>query len=619
MRSMPCTAPRSSSRLRAASLATAIAACVAALLTVVPSAPAAAATSSGDIPTRFRISSFNLLGWNHTSPSGSRKGWADGVTRTKWAAKIIRDNRLEIVGLQEFQWPQYQEWVRQFGKTYATWPGNTYGATPLQNSLAWDTRKWQVVRKRMIDIPYFRGKNMRMPYAQLRSKATGQLIWVFNTHNPANTNGPAQRWRDEGFRREMALVKQLERDYPGQPVMSLGDKNDREKYLCPVMLGSNLRPAGGGGLSGRTCVPPRRMKIDWIMGTSQVRFSGYHALDTALVRKTTDHKVIISDATIASPKVTKARIRQVVTINIQGLRSSDFTSSRNLIPHLRSLRASGASTLNARTLADGINPTANTFSMLTSRPLSTQLGGTGIGAARDNGTSLHRAAGNYVGSVHDVVHDNGKRTAQHTSSPLIDRQSVMSWGPDAGADDRVGRDQGRNKISHRTLTRMDRAAVVNVINDLRTRRTAYSFVTLTAADKIALRDGVRSARYQASVRAIDGYIGSLVRAIRSNPSLANSTAIIVTSNHGGVYRTKLSAKRLEAARIPFIVWGPSVRRGGDLYAMNPQFADPGSTIPGYTSRPAIRNANAGNLATKLLGLPTIPGSRMDTAQTMTVF
>ena len=75
-----------------------------------------------------------------------------------------------------------------------------------------------------------------------------------------------------------------------------------------------------------------------------------------------------------------------------------------------------------------------------------------------------------------------------------------------------------------------------------------------------------------------------------------------------------------AARVPFIVWGPGVAAGTDLYALNPQFTDPGSTVRGYaTSAQPIRNSYAANLATKLLALPAVPGSRMDAGQTLTVF
>jgi hypothetical protein len=66
------------------------------------------------------------------------------------------------------------------------------------------------------------------------------------------------------------------------------------------------------------------------------------------------------------------------------------------------------------------------------------------------------------------------------------------------------------------------------------------------------------------------------------------------------------------------VTGPGVPAGGDLYAMNPGYTDPGSANPDYSSGNPIRNAFVANLATKMLGLPPLPGSRMGYAQDLTV-
>jgi hypothetical protein len=52
--------------------------------------------------------------------------------------------------------------------------------------------------------------------------------------------------------------------------------------------------------------------------------------------------------------------------------------------------------------------------------------------------------------------------------------------------------------------------------------------------------------------------------------------------------------------------------------MNPGYTDPGTANPGYTSGNPIRNTFVANLATKMLGLPAVPGSRMGNAQDLTV-
>ena len=71
-------------------------------------------------------------------------------------------------------------------------------------------------------------------------------------------------------------------------------------------------------------------------------------------------------------------------------------------------------------------------------------------------------------------------------------------------------------------------------------------------------------------------------------------------------------------RVPLLVTGPGVLAGGDLYAMNPAFTDPGRSNPAYSSGRPIRTALVANLVTKMLGLPRVPGSRFGRAQDLTV-
>ena len=63
--------------------------------------PVVAAVSG---PTSFRVSSFNILGYDHTTGGrGSKKGYADGAQRMKWAVQILKSEDVDVVGLQEFQ------------------------------------------------------------------------------------------------------------------------------------------------------------------------------------------------------------------------------------------------------------------------------------------------------------------------------------------------------------------------------------------------------------------------------------------------------------------------------------------------------------------------------------
>jgi hypothetical protein len=122
------------------------------------------------------------------------------------------------------------------------------------------------------------------------------------------------------------------------------------------------------------------------------------------------------------------------------------------------------------------------------------------------------------------------------------------------------------------------------------------------------------------VKSEDGYLGSILTAIKSNPALDGHTAIIVTADHGGTGTGHGTASDWRNYTVPFLVWGPGVTAGADLYALNPLTRkDPGSGRPAYSANPQpIRNGDASNLALQLLGLGPIPGSSINGLQTLAV-
>jgi len=556
-----------------------------------------AAAASSDRPTHVRISSFNALGASHTVKGGNKaKKYTNAQTRMAYAAQIIRNNGLEIVGFQEFQEPQRKAFLSHFGSSYGLWPGGKLGVVPVQNTIVWQNSKWEPIVEKTIPIPYFKGKPIKMPYVLLRNRSTGGRVWIYNSHNPANTAGPAQKYRDQAVAKEIALVKQLEKDYPGVPVIDTGDKNDTSKYVCPIMNGTNLRPAMPGvGKSGSKCVTSRGMVVDWITGSPQVTFTNYHQLNSALVHKTTDHRVVYADAVLPSSAAASSGIRYVVAINIEGLASSKVAK----LPTLAKLVREGASTMNARSGVESVATVPNAYGMVTSRR---------IAQAKSGGQSAFA-----------VVHDGGRRTGLFTSNPTLSKKFAASWSKKKGTVDRTGLDNGRAKINKSVRAPMDKTVVNKLVADLRSSPKALEFVDLSAANNVARQTGSGSARYTASLRALDSYLGKIVRTINGTKKLAGHTAIIVTSDHHGTVTRKLKPSAKGVYQVPFIVWGPHVRRGADLYALNPQFKNPGSSRPSYSGTQPIRNGYVANLATKLLGLPPVPGSNLDAGQTLSVF
>ncbi|HVQ19387.1 MAG TPA: hypothetical protein VMT27_10190, partial [Actinomycetes bacterium] len=70
---------------------------------------------------------------------------------------------------------------------------------------------------------------------------------------------------------------------------------------------------------------------------------------------------------------------------------------------------------NARTAREQTRTLPNHTGMLTGRRIDDRRGGHGVTFNSDTGTTVHRAAGEYVTSVFDVVHDRGGSTALFTA------------------------------------------------------------------------------------------------------------------------------------------------------------------------------------------------------------
>ncbi|ANH36578.1 Endonuclease/Exonuclease/phosphatase family protein [Nocardioides dokdonensis FR1436] len=245
-------------------------------------------------PTTFRVSSFNVLGANHTKAGGRHSRFTDGVTRMRWAIQILANEGVTVAGLQELQAPQYNT-LRSSAPVWQVYPGPGLGPGPMANSVIWRSDVWTRVEAATVAIPYFGGRRVPMPYVLLQHNATGQQVWFANFHNPADAHGPAQKWRNAAVGIEAALANRL--TATGTPLVMTGDFNDRAEFFCPITRSSSLRAANGGS-TGSACAPPARMNVDWILGSPDITFSSFAALETELVNRTTDHPVIVATGTI---------------------------------------------------------------------------------------------------------------------------------------------------------------------------------------------------------------------------------------------------------------------------------------------------------------------------------
>ena len=253
-----------------------------------------ATTQSSGAGTQFTMATFNLLGSSHTAQGGHSPGMASGVARMPGALQILAQHQVSVAGLQEFQPDQRAAFQRQ-ATGWAMYPGLSMGRKAGENSVAWRTDTWDLVKTGLVNITYFNGRERPMPYVLLKNKQTGGQAYFSTFHNPANIGGNMQRWRTEATSREIKLFNELEAT--GIPQLVTGDMNERAEYFCRVTAGTDLKAAAGGSNNGG-CKPPKPIGIDWILGSPSVAFSDYTVDRSALVRRTTDHPVVVTHVTL---------------------------------------------------------------------------------------------------------------------------------------------------------------------------------------------------------------------------------------------------------------------------------------------------------------------------------
>jgi hypothetical protein len=239
----------------------------------------------------------------------------------------------------------------------------------------------------------------------------------------------------------------------------------------------------------------------------------------------------------------------------------------------------------------------------------------GYGSNYPEPTHTIHNAGNtnlaYVTSVFDVVHDHGLATAFYYGKSRLDIIG-RSYNETNGAPDMVGEDNGQNKIDSVVLITHTPGLVGALVEQLSNAPPHYTFVHLVDLDSLGHAYGWGSLEWSNAAARVDGYLGSILSAIETSPSLAGQTAVIVSADHGGGgghpnhHSDPVFA---ENYTIPFFVWGPSIPAGVNLYHLMDNRYDPGTSRPDYNySRQPIRDGDGANLALQLLGLEPVPES-----------
>ena len=295
----------------------------------------------------------------------------------------------------------------------------------------------------------------------------------------------------------------------------------------------------------------------------------------------------------------------IVTLDSVGTRAVRLAGPEQA-PTLHRLMRQGASTLNARTAREETWTLPNHTTIVTGRRVEAARTGHGVwwNDERTDPTTVHDAAGHHVSSVFQVVGSRDRRTGLFASKEKL-RLFKRSW---PGAIDRLVVQE-----DNQTLARQARL-------DLVKNRRALTFLHLSGPDDIGHQKGFLTAAHLAAVHEADRLLGRLVAAIEARPRLRRHVTLIVTADHGGGPDGHGDPTEPVTYRIPFVVWGAGVQAGADLYDLNTSdFRNPGTRRTRYgLKRPPIRNGDAANLATDLLGLRAVPGSQFNAEQSLDV-
>lgn len=322
---------------------------------------------------------------------------------------------------------------------------------------------------------------------------------------------------------------------------------------------------------------------------------------------------------IAAP----GRIKHIIHISVDGLRG-DFL--RTLIespdsPYVtfQRLRAEGAVTFNARCDYALSLTVPNHTTMLTGRPslaeppLPPDLQHGYTANTSSFTTVLHQAGSppGYKASVFDRVHDHGLRTGLFVTKNQLFFYN-HSYGPEHGAPDTTGEDNGRAKIDVAFVKHADSPAMVaRFLSEMEDSLPAYSFLHFAEADYAGHSSGWTSPQWRQAVLLIDTQLGLILKALDERPALKAATALVLSADHGGgePYYTHVDPQYVENVTIPLVLWGPGLPQSADAYTLFSNRYDPGSRIVSNTDpHQPLRNGDTGNIALALLGLPPIEGS-----------
>ena len=249
--------------------------------------PSAARTEATAATATFTVASFNV--------AGAKRIKGRSTTRSG-ALAFLRKHQVTLAGLQELQGRTLRTFVRNADGRWRLVgaPARRGTGRDLRNAVAFRPSHFALVQRRYLPITSYGGKRVNVPQVQLRVRATGQLLWLLNTHHPAYARQAT--WRAESLRRALRRIESLRSS--GQTVLFTGDMNATRAFFCRATRSAVLHSASGGS-TGQPCRYPRRNGIDWVLGTGDVRFAAWRKDGSTRSRRVSDHPIVVARATLS--------------------------------------------------------------------------------------------------------------------------------------------------------------------------------------------------------------------------------------------------------------------------------------------------------------------------------
>ena len=243
----------------------------------------------------FNVATFNMLGNSHTNGRG---GFRSGASRMKGATSYLKKHNVALVGLQELEKKQASEFLK---RTRGKWgligaPSRSGKSNDPRNSIAYQKSRFTVLRTAYVPIRYFQGKRVNVPLVKLRSRKNRKIVWVLNTHNPADLHGSARKWRAISVKRQLNAIHRIKSN--GKSVIYTGDMNAKQEFFCRVARSGVLHSASGGSASKKRCRYPKANGIDWVLGTRDVQFGKWRSDKSTRSKGISDHPIVVAEATL---------------------------------------------------------------------------------------------------------------------------------------------------------------------------------------------------------------------------------------------------------------------------------------------------------------------------------